>query len=656
MKTLFSRAIIGRAATLSALFISAASIAFALSVFDIEFPIPELGNCADKTECKAYCDDSANADACQAFARKYGLGGGVEPEGDNRLRQIEEDGGPGGCATDEGDPFGSCEEFCGKQENMRVCVAYAKEHGLMDARELAEAEKVIKALDGGAKLPAACKDERSCKATCEEPKDVETARSCFEFAEKAGLLPPGVTKEKAERVFRIIEEGKTPFKSFKDFDQCEDPQSDEILEQCIAIAIENDLLPPEEAEMIKKTGGKGPGGCRGREQCETYCEEHQDECFKFGEEHGLIKEEDRERMREGMERFREGVQNAPPAVLECLKTTVGADTLEGLMSGSKRPSPRIGEQMRTCFETFFMEQGGHEFEGGEGMEGMMGGEFPHEEGFQGGEEGSDGAVMGRMPPRGGQGRGGVPQMLMAECLKQVRGEVSADGSPSDLRGQMDDKVRACIESAMRKNIEARSAGPGGCRTKEECTAYCSDPAHEEACGKLGGERGGEQGMMQPPGQGGEGEFHGEFPPQGPRPEGGGEEYQKQYNAEHQQEYNRQYQEQYQKQYQGQYQQQQQQGQYPNQPPPGTGEYHPPEGGTYPSGQYPTQSPPPTDDYHPPEGSTYPSGTQSPPPTVTTESAPPPSEPAPAPAPAPTSRAPRQPNDFFAAVIQFLFGR
>ena len=51
-------------------FISTASSAI---TFNLNFPIPELGNCGSYDECKTYCDDSTRANACFSFAEKNGL-------------------------------------------------------------------------------------------------------------------------------------------------------------------------------------------------------------------------------------------------------------------------------------------------------------------------------------------------------------------------------------------------------------------------------------------------------------------------------------------------------------------------------------------------------------------------------------------------------
>src|SRR3989338_11491905 len=49
------------------------AFASAASIFDITYPIDELGGCASQQECKTYCDDLANKDSCLAFAEKNGF-------------------------------------------------------------------------------------------------------------------------------------------------------------------------------------------------------------------------------------------------------------------------------------------------------------------------------------------------------------------------------------------------------------------------------------------------------------------------------------------------------------------------------------------------------------------------------------------------------
>ena len=364
MKTLLNSAVpvsplLGRSALAFSLFLSAAVLyagfAFAQSEADITFPVAELENCASKEACFAYCALPEHFGACRAFAKKYNLDDGDENE--DRFDVILQDGGPGGCAAGAADPHEACSRYCDSASNMRACVAYAKTHGLMEAQELAEAEKVLAALDRGVQLPVACSDRGSCREVCEAPPSIEVARQCFAFAEAAGLLPPDVDREQAEIVFRAIEEGRAPFKTPQEFEQCNNPQNDEILQKCIDFAAENGFLSPEEAEVVKKTGGKGPGGCRGEKECRAYCSSHEDECFAFAEQHDILRPEDKVRAEEGMKRFKEEIGRAPAEVQKCLGERLGPDTLRAILAGEQRPTNTLGQQIHECFENHFRGSG-----------------------------------------------------------------------------------------------------------------------------------------------------------------------------------------------------------------------------------------------------------------------------------------------------------
>ncbi|KKU68518.1 MAG: hypothetical protein UX89_C0003G0020 [Parcubacteria group bacterium GW2011_GWA2_47_16] len=453
-ETLFSASIIAAA-------LMVASVVFASSPFDIEFPVSELGGCADKAACKSYCDEENNTEACYSFAEKHGLGASKE-EVDYSLRELEEDGGPGGCAEDEKNPNLACKRYCDDPAHIEECVSYAKEHQLLEGEELEEAEKVAAALKRGVKLPSQCKNSQSCRATCDNPSSLEIAQSCFNFAAEAGLLPPEVNREDAEKFFKAFAEGKTPFKSFAEMRQCDNPPNDEVMDKCINFALEAGLVPAEEVEMIKKTGGRGPGGCRGREQCEAYCEENQEACFAFAEEHDLLREEDKERMREGVEQMQEAIEDAPPEVLTCVRSSIPEFDL--ILEGKKFPSPALGDKMRVCFDDFFRNSG-DEF-GGEGF--APSGDFS-------GMEGEDGGRRGGMniPPEVkqcladkfgeeflnnlGKGRP-TPDMesKMGECFRE-----SFSGNEAEDRDERGDKMPPRSEGAYNDRSGSFQTESGG---------------------------------------------------------------------------------------------------------------------------------------------------------------------------------------------------
>ena len=83
-----------------------ATTAYAKSIFDIEYPIAELGGCRDKTSCKAYCDVAENQEVCEDFAASYGVSNAKERQAERMERKefAMKDGGPGNCAANAGDP------------------------------------------------------------------------------------------------------------------------------------------------------------------------------------------------------------------------------------------------------------------------------------------------------------------------------------------------------------------------------------------------------------------------------------------------------------------------------------------------------------------------------------------------------------------------
>lgn len=220
----------------------------AKNIDDVQYPIAELGNCENQKECELYCEKPENMLSCVNFAEKNGFIDSEKAEKGRKMAELGIAAGPGNCRSQK-----ECETYCENPNNIRECVIFAKNFNLMDSKELEEAEKILGALEKGAKLPGNCGNKKSCEAYCENPDHLE---ECVAFAEQAGFMKP------------------------------------------------------EEAEMVRKTGGKGPGDCRGKEQCENYCQEssHMEECINFGIEHNLIPENEREGALKAAEALKRGVK------------------------------------------------------------------------------------------------------------------------------------------------------------------------------------------------------------------------------------------------------------------------------------------------------------------------------------------------------------
>lgn len=326
----------------------------------ITFPIAELGNCGSKNSCRDYCNAPDKMPACIKFAKDRGLMNKDEADRAEKFREkLQSGGGPGGCSNPQ-----ECESFCRNIANMEACVAFADAHGIKD-KHIEQGKKILSHIKAGGALPGGCNSKESCEAYC---GDFSHAEECFRFAEKAGLtqirgevpgraegrfeggIPPG----QFQKFLEAIKKGETPG-GCKSKDECEAYCGNGAhFEECVAFGEKTGFIERDEAEKIRKSGGKGPGGCASPESCRAYCNDqsHQEECFRFAEENGFIGKEELKHAKEGFVRLRQGLEQAPPEVAECLKSVLGPDIIENIESGKLTPGPEIGERVRGCFEKF----------------------------------------------------------------------------------------------------------------------------------------------------------------------------------------------------------------------------------------------------------------------------------------------------------------
>lgn len=321
-----------------------------LAAAGITYPVAELGNCADKDACHAYCNEPARLEACIAFAKSHGLMNAAEVDRAERFaREISGDGGPGGCRTPQ-----ACEAFCHDIRNLDVCVGFAREFGVPED-EIAQAKRIAAHLKGGGTMPGSCTSRESCEAYC---GDFTHAEECLAFAEQVGLeiKHGGATKDPAEfrKFLELMKRGETPGgctseRSCREY--CEAPGR---FEECMAFAERAGFIPPEAAAKLRALGGKGPGGCSSPQTCEAFCSDaaHREECFTFAEEHGLVGAEELRSAKEGLVQLRAGLANVPPEVRACVESALGQNVIEDTAAGRLTPGPEIGERMRSCFEKF----------------------------------------------------------------------------------------------------------------------------------------------------------------------------------------------------------------------------------------------------------------------------------------------------------------
>lgn len=442
---------------------------------EIEFPVPELGNCASMEECKIYCDNIYHLKECVIFAEKHNLIPAEELEEVKKVIAAMDRGvEPPPCNTKA-----ECDIYCSEPEHMEICVAFAEEAGVLSPEELEEAKKVLSGIKKGAEHPN-CRGKAQCDIYCCGPAHME---ECVSFAEAAGLISP------QEAIMMRKTGGESPGgccgKEVCDA-YCDDPAH---MGECIRFAKKYGLMPKKEIEKAEKmleaglTGG--PGGCKGQAECDAYCNDlsHMQECVDFAVKAGFMTQEEAQNVKKMAEM---GLTSGPGACQgkeECEAYCQNPDNMEECME--------FGEKMGmiSSEEKDMMMQGG--------PGGCMGKEecesyckdpahieecikFGVEQGFISPEEAEE--MIKEIYEHG-------------PSIKE-KGGMPPEGMPSP---------------------KEEFYGPGGCETKEECEQYCSQPENFEECGKPSG------GEMKPPEEyippAGEtepykGEFHkGENPPE-----------------------------------------------------------------------------------------------------------------------------------------------
>jgi hypothetical protein len=470
---------------LSAALISGLAIAQTVDGAGITYPVAELGNCADKDACKKYCDDSAHLSACLAFAEKNNL---MPKEELDTARKFLASGGkgPGGCTGQR-----SCEAYCDDISHMNECVAYAEKNGILSPAELAEAKQVQAAIAKGA-TPPPCRNKKECDAYCDDPANMKV---CVAFGEAAGFLK-GKELEDAKKMMAAVEKGVTPppCRGKESCDAyCSEPEhmeacitfaqaagfmspeeaensgkmlqalkkgvrplpcrgkeecdaycsADDHMTECINFSVAAGFMSEKDAEMARKTGGKGPGGCKSKEECEAFCKDpsNQATCMNFAKEHGLISAEELKKMEEGQQQFRQSVQNMPQAVADCLSASVGPDMFEKIKSGQIMPSEDIGQKMGQCFGQF----------GGPGQgQGPAGAPNIPSPGQGGGE---------MMPPASGFS----PEVM--ECIRSAVGQDVFEGLRSGslrMEGNLElmMKARNCLGDSVPQGVPPQGMMPG----------------------------------------------------------------------------------------------------------------------------------------------------------------------------------------------------
>ncbi|MFZ2205112.1 MAG: hypothetical protein WAV23_00775 [Minisyncoccia bacterium] len=586
----------------SGILISGGIISFAHAQTDnqavpgISFPVVELGNCADKTSCKAYCDKSENIDACLSFAEQRKL---MSTEELSNAKKFKDNGmvGPGSCKGKD-----ACEQYCSDSNHLEECTAFAEKKGMMSDQQLQDSKKVITAIKSGLKPPA-CTGAK-CKAYCSNPSHME---ECMTFSIAAGIVPdnqkeqmqktlealkqgvkppacqpnppsdqlgqseqtnqsssglpmcnqycgthqeecmtfslatgmvPDDQKEQVQKTIKVLKQGIKPpscrpnppdqsseqssqskqsDQSVQGLQSCDQYCADSShVEECVKFSVAIGNMTEEQGKNSIKNGNKGPGGCIGKDACDTFCSnpDNQDACFNFAKDNGMIPQEDLQKMQEGQQKMKDSFSSIPPEVLDCLTSTVGADVVEKMKTGSV-VGRKYGDSINQCFQkSGIQERKPDQNQDGQDQSGenqqMNQGQSnqqiqPWADMCQPDENGNptvlacvdgDGKFVASAKV-GSDGKPVCPESSTAKCGNYQQNNQQGKQGQQNQQGQ---NQQGQPNQQINKNNQGKSgdkfqpgpgtknpsgqqmpqqAGPGGCKGPEECKAYCE--SNQEEC-------------------------------------------------------------------------------------------------------------------------------------------------------------------------------
>lgn len=216
-----------------------------------------------------------------------------ESEITNRLSQIKYPIAELGNCTDQG----NCELFCEKTENMSICLDYAEKQSLVSSEELLVAKKAVSKIQAG-ETPGKCKTKQECQNFCEN--NVTNIKECLGFANEIGV--PESELGQARKVALALERGGEMPGGCTGKNSCETYCADTThIDECLNFAEKAEMFSASDIAEARKVApflksGETPGKCQTKNDCKVYCDDsnHFEECITFAEKTGLVSKEDAE--------------------------------------------------------------------------------------------------------------------------------------------------------------------------------------------------------------------------------------------------------------------------------------------------------------------------------------------------------------------------
>ncbi|MBI2064814.1 MAG: hypothetical protein HYT62_02030 [Candidatus Yanofskybacteria bacterium] len=271
-----------------------------------------------------------------------------------------------------------------------------------------------------------CSSKSACKEYCDKPENTSV---CLDFAEKNNLMSQAELS-KAKKLAGGGAKGPGGCRGFNECKQyCDDINH---IDECVTFAEENNLMAPDElaeAKKIKAAVGRGvkPPACKNKKECDSYCSQgdNMEECINFAEQAGFLSSEELGEAKKVLKAIKSGIK--PPACRGKAECDVYCSE---------------DAHFQECIS--FAEAAGM---------------IPPEE-------------LQMIKKTGGKGPGGCRGKDACDKYCESNMEVC-------MQFALDNGLIKPEEAEMMKKTGGK--GPGGCRGKEECESFCNDPANQETC-------------------------------------------------------------------------------------------------------------------------------------------------------------------------------
>lgn len=324
------------------------------------------GGCFSKESCEAYCGNFEHATECFEFAQKAGLAGPNDergpksPEQMRRIMELTQRGEtPGGCKSKE-----QCDNYCGDQSHFEECITFAEKAGFMSAAEVQQIRKT------GGKGPGGCSSRESCEAFCNNPDNRE---ECFRFGQEHGLISEADVQNAKDGMIRLrqgLEQapsevvaclkatlGPNIIERIQAGDLVPGPQIGEQMKGCFEKFGESHRpreamrgLPPEVKSCIQEKLGVAIEDIEsGRVEMTPEKGDLMRVCFQS------VSMQNGEGFGGGPQGGPGGadfLRSAPPQLIACIESKLGAENFEKLKSGQSQPDGSFQDLVRGCFESF----------------------------------------------------------------------------------------------------------------------------------------------------------------------------------------------------------------------------------------------------------------------------------------------------------------